>query len=154
MRSFFITTALLLISIPHVLFAQTSQEFVPLVGIPGVDPESNLEGYINALFVIAIGVAGVLAVIKLIMAGVSYMFSEIPSVKSDAKGDITGALLGLLLILASVTILRTINPNITRFDVLRSASPLQVDVVAPANTADEGNDFNQIVEPPIIGPSA
>ena len=150
MRSFFITTALLLISIPHVLFAQTSQEFVPLVGIPGVDPESNLEGYINALFVIAIGVAGVLAVIKLIMAGVSYMFSEIPSVKSDAKGDI----LGLLLILASVTILRTINPNITRFDVLRSASPLQVDVVAPANTADEGNDFNQIVEPPIIGPSA
>jgi hypothetical protein len=44
------------------------------------------------------------------------MFSDIVTQKSEAKRDIQGALLGLLVVMAAVVVLTIINPDLTTFD--------------------------------------
>jgi hypothetical protein len=44
------------------------------------------------------------------------MYSDIVTQKSDAKRDIQGALLGLLVIISAVVVLTIINPDLTNFD--------------------------------------
>ena len=89
-----------------------------LVGIPGLDSgATDFNQYINAVYAMFIGIAALLAVIKIIVAGVKYMFSDIVTQKSDAKKDIRSALLGLLIVLGAVLILTVINPDLTNFDV-------------------------------------
>ena len=44
------------------------------------------------------------------------MFSDIVTQKSDAKRDIQGALLGLLVVMAAVVVLTIINPDLTTFN--------------------------------------
>ena len=83
----------------------------PIVGIPGVS-DGNFNEYINAIYALAISLAALLAVIKIIIAGVKWMMTDIVTSKMDAKKDIQGALLGLLVILAAVLVLTVINPDI------------------------------------------
>lgn len=118
-----------MVVVPHVLFAQQAQEFVPLVGVPGVsDNAQDTQSYISALYVLAIAIAVLIAVIKIIWAGVQYMFSEIVTSKENAKREIRSAFLGLIIILGAVILLETINPNLTRFDFLRNAEPVTVTI--------------------------
>ena len=100
---------LTLLFAPFIVFGQAGVN--NLVDIPVAD-SSSFGGYINALYLLAISIAAVLAVIKLIIAGVKYMLSDVVTNKASAKADIKGALLGLLLILAAVLILEVINPSI------------------------------------------
>lgn len=88
--------------------------------LPFTTGAANLstEGYINALYRIAISIAAILVVIKIILAGVKYLFSDVITNKEAAKKDIRSALLGLIIILGAVTILQTINPQIINMDVL------------------------------------
>ena len=77
--------------------------FIPLVGIPGVDPNNPVLGtYINAIYRLSISLAALLAVIKIVAAGASYMLSDIVTTKSNAKDDIKGALIGLLIVISAV----------------------------------------------------
>lgn len=111
-------------------FGVTAQQFTPLVGIPGVsDPTTDLNTYINALYALSISIAALLAVIKIIIAGVKWMLSDVVTTKQDAKNDIQGATLGLLLVISAVLIFNTINPNIT------STSLFIAPVGNPTNTA-------------------
>jgi len=110
MRTFFLS---LLILSPLVTFGQ---DYQPLVGIPQLQGQDGFNGYINAVYAMFISIAALLAVVKIIVAGVKYMFSDIATQKSDAKKDIRGALLGLVIVLAAVLILTIINPNLTNFD--------------------------------------
>lgn len=73
----------------------------------------------------AIIVAAVIAVIKLILAGAQYVLSGVVTDKANAKKDIRSALVGLLIILAAITLLTTINPNITNLPDLK---PLDADI--------------------------
>ena len=127
-------TLVILVFFPVVLFAQ-APKFVPLVGVPGFENTQGMstEQYINALFTMAIGLAALIAVIKIIIAGVKYMFSEIVTDKGAAKKDIQNALLGLIIILASVTLLRTINPNLVNMNLLRNAKPYEANLSGNAN---------------------
>lgn len=75
----------------------------------GVDPNSNFGDFLNTLYAIAIAIAALLAVIKIAIGGVKYMLSEVVTSKADAKADIRGAILGLLIILGAFLILGTIN---------------------------------------------
>lgn len=111
----------LLIATPVWAYAQVKT----FQSLPGLENAGNLttQQYIDALYVIAIVAASILAVFKLIIAGVKYMTSEIVPTKSKAKEDIQGALLGLLIILGAVTLLSTVNPNLTNIDFLRNADP-------------------------------
>jgi len=119
-------------------FMEALTNFKPLVGIPGVGTPNasntvdysgiGFGDYINALYRLAISIAALLAVIKIIYAGVQYMFSDIVTQKEDAKKDIQGALLGLLIIIGAVIILNTVNTDITKNEILMD----------PANT--DGRD--------------
>lgn len=106
---------LILLSIVLLFPFVTLAQFQPLIGIPGLtDAELNFNTYINTLYTLSISIAGLLAVIKIIIAGVKYMLSDVVSSKQSAIGDIKGALLGLLIVLAAFVILNTINPELTR----------------------------------------
>ena len=142
---------------PTLVFAQ-NQPFVPLTGVPGVDPNTDtLEPYIKALYFLSIGLASALAVIKIIMAGVKYMLSDVVTDKGKAKSDIRSALIGLLLILGAVTILNEINPNLTNLHILRNADPVSIEnkvaqndstycAVQPPPLACLDDDFRECVE--------
>ena len=111
---FFLTSILLGISLlPASVLAQNF-----LVGIPGIgSPTGNFDGYINAIYAMFISIAALLAVVKIVIAGVKYMFSDIVTQKSEAKKDIQGAIFGLILILGAVLILTVINPDLTNFNL-------------------------------------
>jgi len=114
--------------------------FVPLVGIPGVNPDSDLGTYINALYVLSISLAALLAVIKIIVAGVKWMLTDLISGKEEAKKDIQGALTGLLIVISAVLILTVINPDLAKTDLILT------EVVAPppsppTPTESEAKDY-------------
>lgn len=88
-----------------------------LVKIPGFNGLDTTEGLFNGLYTFAIAIAAILVTIRLIYAGVQYMFSEVITSKGKAKEDIKNALLGLLIILGAVTILNTVNPQLTKTNV-------------------------------------
>ena len=91
--------------------------FVPLVGIPGIDAPDDLNDVVNTIYLLAISIAALLAVIKIIIAGVKYMLSDVVTTKQDAKSDIWGALIGLLVVVSAVLILLTINPQLVNIPV-------------------------------------
>jgi len=111
MRSFVYSLIAIVTLIPTALFAQDNN----LVNLPIGDTD-DFNTYINALYLMFISIAALIAVIKIIIAGVKYMFSDIVTQKSEAKRDIQGALLGLLVVLAAVVVLTIINPDLTTFD--------------------------------------
>ena len=108
--------------IPATVFAvDINTNYAPLTDIPGfaeATSAKNPGGMLNTLFNLSIGIGGILAVIMIIFAGFKYMYEESISGKSDAKAKITNAFFGLLLILGSYIILRTINSDLLRINLL------------------------------------
>lgn len=99
----------ILLLLPAISFAQATS----LVNFtPG--GQDTLAEYVNILYVMSISIAALLAVIKIIIAGVKYMMSDVVTNKGDALSDIRGSLLGLLLIISSFLILSEINPTLTQ----------------------------------------
>ena len=82
----------------------------------------GMEGFLNLLFTISVAVAAVLAVIMLAIGGFKYMTSESVFKIGGAKEQITGAIVGLLIVLASITILYTINPRLVEIRIFRTSS--------------------------------
>lgn len=109
MKIFLKLLSILVLIAPIAVFAQ----YQPLVGIPGVGNNTqDFDAYLQAVYATSISLAALLAVIKIVIAGVKWMTTDIVSSKSNAKADIQGAILGLVVILAAVLILYIINPNI------------------------------------------
>jgi hypothetical protein len=118
----FITT--LLIATPVVTLA--GDLYQPLARLPLIDySQLSIEAYINALYLLSISVAAILAVLKITLAGVKYVMSDIVTQKGDAKKDIQGALFGLLIVMAAVIILNTINRDLTAFAILSGADSVE-----------------------------
>lgn len=113
----------LILLLPAITFAQSMDTFQQ---IPFWNKQADSSSYIQALYTMAISVAAILVVLRLIMAGVQYMFSEMITSKQKAKETIQSALLGLLIILGAVTILTTINPNLVKLDVVGEGAPITV----------------------------
>lgn len=126
-----IVTTISAFLLPEVTLAQTTVKLFQDIPFIGNATNLNIENYVNALYQAAIGIAAVLVVIKLILAGVKYMFSEVVTDKASAKADIRGSLLGLIIVLGAVTILNTINPDLTKLDFLERASRPCSQVTAP-----------------------
>ena len=144
MKKFLFTFALILVT-PCLAFAQ--QKYQPLINIPGVTDagDGTFAGYINFLYAFSIGIAGLLAVIKIIVAGVKYMMTDVVSTKSNAKGEITGALLGLLLILGAYIILNTINPRLNKQETNFDALPPDPELAnRPSVTTEDGKTPDQV----------
>lgn len=91
------------------LLAPLGEDFKKVEGI-------TIGGYVNKMVGIIIAVAGVLAVVMLVVGGVQYMTTDALAGKTNARETITKALLGLILALGSYLILRTINPNLLNIE--------------------------------------
>ena len=81
-------------------------------GDPAIDSNFKLGTYVATIFKIGIGLAGLLAVIMIIIGGITYMMSDVIGEKEGGKEMITNAIFGLLLALGSYAILNTINPDV------------------------------------------
>lgn len=104
-----------LLIIPSIAMAQRIETFqqVPIWGQAG-----DTASILDAVYTTAIAVAAILVVFRLIWAGVQYTLSEVVTSKENAKETIKSSLLGLLIILGAVTILNTVNPQITNLEVI------------------------------------
>lgn len=106
-----------LASLPSLSFAQVVG-YTPLIGIPGItDNGITFESYINALYALSISIAALLAVIKIIIAGMKWMLSDVVTSKGEAIEDIKGAVFGLIVVISAVLILTVINPQLTRTQI-------------------------------------
>ena len=90
----------------------------PLGEFTSLDAEKEgLGGYLNKIFAVVIGLAGLLAVLMLVINGIQYMMTDSVFQKGEAKSGIGNALLGLFLALGAFVILNTINPDLVNLDL-------------------------------------
>ena len=98
---------------------QTSlQNYVPLEPLPfmATYAQFNFSGFLTTLFKVLISAAGLIAVGALVVGGITYMVSEVTHRKVQALERVRSALWGLLILVASVLILNTVNPQLTSFN--------------------------------------
>lgn len=90
--------------------------------VPGADTPSkentDLPSIINYIYRFALLACGIVAFVSILIGAVRYIFSAgNATIAGDAKDQITQALLGVLILLASVLILRTINPDLVNLNL-------------------------------------
>ena len=93
------------------------------LGSGGDATETTAAQYITGIFMLAIALAGVLAVVMLIFGGIRYMSTDAFTEKNDAKNTIQNALWGFVLAIGAWLILNTINPDLLNFNVQLQRSP-------------------------------
>jgi len=126
-------------SLTHSASAQSASnswdEYTPLAPLPGTTNEegkTDIQTYIPGIFKLVIGIAGVLAVLMIIIGGVEYITTDAIQGKSEGKARIQNALWGLVLVLVSWILLYTINPKLTVFN-------LNVETTTSEQTSGSGN---------------
>ncbi len=87
--------------------------------------------YLKGILETIIGIAGVLAVIMIVICGIQMMASGSAAGKSAAKECITNAIFGVLLAIGSWLLLNTINPLLLK-NTQSLVDPVAVVVVPPA----------------------
>lgn len=92
-------------------------EPLPLLGDGGAPVQTDVGGYIQTLFRLAIGGATVLAVLLIVVGGIEYMASETVGGKGEATKRMQNAVWGFILAISSVLILETINPNLLNLNL-------------------------------------
>ena len=94
--------------------AKFFEDFTP--GGSGMNNMYDLPNYLSGMFKILLALAGLLAVVMIVIGGIEYMSTDAISGKSEGKERITNAVLGLLLALVSWLLLYTINPKLLEFN--------------------------------------
>ena len=141
-------TSIVLIGVACAPHMAAAQSFIPL--IPGLAPTpGDMSSYLERVYILAISIAALIAVGKIILAGIKYTTSGVVTEKGAAKKDIQSALIGLLIILAAVVMLRTINPSLANLPALTPAGDLvdwsvvKVEVVADKDALDIHNSGDE-----------
>jgi hypothetical protein len=117
----------------------TLLEPLPLGENNEVKTSVNAGNYIPGLFRFAIALAGVLAVVRLIWAGIQYMSTDAFSGKSEAKNTIENALWGLLLAFSAYAIVFTIGgKRLTEFNLDITLLPISPTPVGGGGTTPTG----------------
>lgn len=117
-KTLILVSLFVLILLPTLALAQSGAlVYKPLVGIPGIGTSNSFGEYINALYGLSIAIAALMAVIKIIIAGVKYMLSDVVTSKQEAIGDIKGSLLGLGVVISAVLVLTIINPQLAETEI-------------------------------------
>lgn len=100
----------------------TRLTYTPLEPLPGAEAStySSLSKYLSYMFTLLLSIGAMIAVVTLVIAGITYMVSEVVDKKSQAKERIRAAFWGLALLLTSWLILHTINPNLLNFSLFDS----------------------------------
>ena len=115
--------------------------------IQGIKPgeTTNLPEIIKYIYMFALGAAGFVALLAILIGAIMYVFSTgNPSKAADAKDRILSALLGILILLASVLILRTINPDLVDigFDLPIISGGIEKNTACLCGTY-ESNEFKE-----------
>ncbi len=113
-----------------------------------VTQANDLGSFLNGLIAIAIGVAGIIAVLRIMYLGVIYMRSDKVTEKLSVRGAIIQTVGGFILLLLVYTILRTINPdllNLTpRIDVQKLTTEQKTALsLGGVNTSDPNASVTQ-----------
>ncbi len=149
-RKIFIFFILLGMSFSFSVFAQNTTNFTscnselsegcytllePLGDVEGIQVGGNEEqyqgigGFINFVFEIGIGIGGVLGVVMLVIYGFQYATNEQSVGKfTEIQKRVTSVMLGLLLLLGTFVLLRTINPDLLLVDPRISGVGFELDV--------------------------
>lgn len=95
------------------------QGYTLLEPLPGTETAPGtsvgLSGYFEAVFAFGISIAGIFAVLMIVIGGIQYITAYgNPSQAENAKNRIWQALIGLLLVVSAWLILYTINPDLTK----------------------------------------
>lgn len=114
--------------------AEDKDAYVPLISIPHISERpgtpieqgGRLVNFFNSAYMLLVSIGAMIAVVKISMAGVKYSLSDVITDKSDARNDIRGSLVGLLILTVPYIVLKEINPDLVRLDVLRSAIPIHL----------------------------
>lgn len=113
----------------------------PIGNLTVIKESDNIGTYFNIVFRIAIGLAGVLAVIMIIVNGIKYMGGDSVFSKEEGRSGITSALLGLFIALGAYALLNTINP------ALLGKSGLSIDTVTITLETPIDSDADKPIPP-------
>lgn len=117
--------------------------YTPLTILPGTtnsEGQVTIDSYLPGIFNLTIGIAGVLAVLMILIGGVEYITTDAIQGKSDGKARIQNALWGLILVLVSWILLHTINPKLTVFDLTIKES-----VSSQSTDSDDGSSSDSSI---------
>ncbi len=104
--------------IPHGVLAAPG-DYTPLEPIPVLGGGTvSLTSYIPNLVKLIIQIAGVLAVVMIVLGGVQYLSTDAIGGKSEGKQKIENAIYGLLLAIGAYVILNTINPGTLQLQLI------------------------------------
>jgi hypothetical protein len=113
----------------------------PLEPIPNLtlgNASVDLPTLLSNLFRVLFSVGALMAVVMLVLGGISYMTSTVVSIKVKAKERLQAALFGLLILAGSYLILVTINPQLVVFTF---SVPATQSRVTPKNTVTDTNGY-------------
>ena len=130
--------ALALAALPALASAQ-STEFVPLTNstlFADLGNTPDLAKMLNTIYKMCIGIAAMLAVLKIMQAGIMYMGSDVITEKSAAKKIIGQAIGGLLLVLSPVIVFSIINPDILSLKIGDLG-----DLSSPSSSAESADPY-------------
>lgn len=77
---------------------------------------ASITDYLKTIYSFGIAIAGALAVIMIVLAGIRYMLDEAFTSKAEAIKQIQAAFTGLLIALSSYVLLYTINPELVKLN--------------------------------------
>lgn len=95
--------------------------FIDIINFTGIGAEGGnvtslfIQEYIAAFVNYAVGIAGIFAIVMIMIGGAQYMIGSTAGSVEQAKKRISDALVGLVLVLGSYTILYVVNPETTTF---------------------------------------
>lgn len=112
MRILFLTTFLALALLSLVPLSADAQAYQPLAPIPGVSSGISFSQFVERIVVIALSIGAILAVLMLVVGGFEWMVSEAVHKKELGRERVRNAIFGLLILLAAVLVLNTINPQL------------------------------------------
>jgi hypothetical protein len=97
--------------------------------------DKSIGDYLSIIIKITIALAGVLAVVMLVIGGIEWMGSESVFAKDEGKSRIQNAIFGLLLAVGSYVILNTISPDLVNLSFGLQKEEIEIgDTNAPVPT--------------------
>lgn len=102
----------------YLYYCYANQPVIPLQVSIGGYKVQGLSEYIKRLYIYLVSIAGIVAGIMIVWAGVKWLTSAgIPDRITDSKKKIANAIVGLILVFGSYVIMQTINPSLVSFRV-------------------------------------
>ena len=136
LQSFVVALLSLFLATPALAVAQ-STGYNMIAPLPGLSTGVTLSQYLTGIFQLTIGLAGVLAVVMLVICGIQLMTSGSVSGKGEAKKCIWGAVFGILIALGAWLLLNTVNPLLVGSTL--TLTPSNQPAVTPTNAPSAAN---------------